>query len=155
MLTLHVAVGGCTTAGIVGVTLGGGVSPWQGLYGMMIDNLLDVEMITATGDQVKASAKENQELFWGMRGAGFNFGIVTSATYRIYDRRNGGQVFLTDLILPFTAGDSIMQILKGWEEDQPAGLSVAAVCAYNEQAGGVSISTNTRYNAYPKLTMTL
>ncbi|KAF2095429.1 FAD-binding domain-containing protein [Rhizodiscina lignyota] len=133
---VRTSIGGCSTTGIVGVTLGGGLNRWQGLYGLMIDNLLSVEMITATGELVKASAKENQELFWGLRGAGFNFGTVVSATYKIYDARSGGDVLIADMILPYTVGSEIMRILKGWEENQPPALSVAVVATWNDEAGG-------------------
>lgn len=117
--------------------LGGGLNRWQGLYGLMIDNLLSVELVTFTGDLVKASADENPELFWGMRGAGFNFGIVTSATLKIYDLRNGGETQVADLILPYEKHGEIMKILKGFETSQPPALSILVGASWNEEAGGV------------------
>lgn len=123
---------------MVGVTLGGGLNRWAGLYGLLIDNLLEVEIVTATGDLVKASKSDNSELFWGIRGAGFNFGIVTKATYRTYDHRNGGKVALADMILPFDKAMDCVRILKKWEKDQPPALSLAFGVMWSAEAGGVS-----------------
>ncbi|KAK7946046.1 FAD-linked oxidoreductase afoF [Apiospora aurea] len=65
----------CVSA--IGATIGAGVGPMQGLHGLMIDSLRSVEMVTPAGDVVTASKTENPDLFWAVRGAGANFGIVT------------------------------------------------------------------------------
>lgn len=56
----------------------------------MLDNILSVRLTTATGETITVSNTSNPDLFWALRGAGQNFGIVTEATYRIYDAVNGG-----------------------------------------------------------------
>ena len=71
-------VGTVSHTGIAGLTLGGGMGRLQRKLGLSIDCLRAVELITADGRLVRASADENAELFWGMRGAGANFGIVTA-----------------------------------------------------------------------------
>jgi FAD/FMN-containing dehydrogenase len=73
-----------STTGIAGLTLGGGEGWLMGKYGLTIDNLLAVEVVTATGEVVTASREENQDLFWALRGGGGNFGIATSFEYQAH-----------------------------------------------------------------------
>lgn len=73
-----------STTGIAGLTLGGGIGWLNRKFGLACDNLLGVEMLTARGELVRASAGENQDLFWALRGGGGNFGIVTSFEYRLH-----------------------------------------------------------------------
>lgn len=70
---------------MVGATLGAGVGRYQGLHGLIIDSLISVRMVTAEGDIISVSAHEHADLFWGLRGAGMNFGIILSAKYQVYD----------------------------------------------------------------------
>jgi len=70
--------------GIAGLTLGGGIGWLMRKFGVTCDNLLSAEIITAGGQRMTASAVENQDLFWGVRGGGGNFGIVTEFQYRLH-----------------------------------------------------------------------
>jgi FAD/FMN-containing dehydrogenase len=70
--------------GIAGLTLGGGFGKLGRKYGLSCDNLMAVEIVTADGQLLKASATENADLFWGIRGGGGNFGIVTTFEYRLH-----------------------------------------------------------------------
>lgn len=69
----------------MGAGLGGGMGIYQGLYGLVADNFLEMTIVTADGSIVTANDRQNADLFWAMRGAGHNFGIVTSYVYKIYD----------------------------------------------------------------------
>jgi FAD/FMN-containing dehydrogenase len=83
------------TVGIAGLTLGGGWGHLHAKYGLAIDNVISADVITADGRLLTANASENQDLFWGVRGGGGNFGIVTSLEYRLHEVGPvlGGAVF--------------------------------------------------------------
>ena len=77
-------VGVVAHTGVAGLTLGGGMGRLQRKLGLTIDNLLAVELVTADGRLVRASEEENADLFWGLRGAGANFGIATAFEFRLH-----------------------------------------------------------------------
>ena len=81
---LATTMGIASEVGIAGLTLGGGYGWLAGRYGLACDNLLSVALVTAEGKHVSASEGENAELFWGVRGGGANFGVITSFEYRLH-----------------------------------------------------------------------
>ncbi len=83
--------------GISGLTLGGGLGYLMGKHGCVCDNLLSVDIVTADGEMLTASAENNPDLFWAVRGAGANFGVVTSFRYRVHPL---GQVLAGMLLHP-------------------------------------------------------
>src|SRR5258708_15063905 len=80
---LAVPSGIVTHTGVAGLTLGGGIGWLMGKHGLSVGQLVSVDLITAAGEPVKASEDENTDLFWGVRGGGGNFGIVTEFEFRL------------------------------------------------------------------------
>jgi FAD/FMN-containing dehydrogenase len=80
-----------STTGIAGLTLGGGLGWLMGNYGLACDNLISVDVVTADGQLLIASASRNEDLFWGLRGGGGNFGIATSFEFQLHPVGPAGQ----------------------------------------------------------------
>ncbi|KAI1163880.1 hypothetical protein F5B18DRAFT_617685 [Nemania serpens] len=78
--------GACDCVGMMGPGLGGGHGRYEGIHGLIGDNLVDMNVVLADGSAIKVNDKTHADLFWGMRGAGHNFGIVTSFEMKIYPK---------------------------------------------------------------------
>jgi FAD/FMN-containing dehydrogenase len=119
---LATPVGINSTTGVAGLTLGGGFGWLSRKYGMTIDNLLSAEVVTADGKQVHASETENSDLFWGLRGGGGNFGVVTRFDFRLHPV---GPDLLTGLIVfPFDQAKSVLTKFARFTETMPDDLNV-------------------------------
>ena len=118
--------------------MGAGVGRYQGIHGLIADSLLSVDLVTAAGKLVTASATQNSDLFWGFRGAGMNFGVVTSATYKVYDLTNGGNVQDADMIFVGPQNASYFHTLASLSGTLPPELSLISYVAYNATAELVS-----------------
>jgi FAD/FMN-containing dehydrogenase len=114
---LAVPVGVVSGTGIAGLTLGGGVGWLTRPYGLTIDNLVSADVVLATGDHLHASASENADLFWGLRGGGGNFGVVTSFTFRAYP--HGPEVFAGSLIYELPRWREALEAYAAWATDAP------------------------------------
>lgn len=112
--------------GVLGITLGGGVGRYQGIHGLMLDALLSVRIVTASGDLIEASSTSNSDLFWGLRGAGANFGAITEATYRVSDLTNGGEVRNADLIFAAGSESDLFKAVENLKARQPKELACIA-----------------------------
>ena len=107
-----VAPGGVvSTTGIAGLTLGGGIGWLRKKYGLTIDNLLSVDIVTADGNLLTASEKQNSDLYWAVRGGGGNFGVVTSFEFRLHPV--GPTV---SLCAPFYPAEAAKEILPVWRD---------------------------------------
>ncbi|MDS0473630.1 FAD-binding oxidoreductase [Natrinema sp. 1APR25-10V2] len=97
--------------GIAGLTLGGGIGHLRCKYGLSCDNLRSVDLVTAEGEYLTASADENEDLFWGLRGGGGNFGIVTGFEFELHPV---GPDVATCLV--FYPGDRLTEVLRAYQE---------------------------------------
>jgi FAD/FMN-containing dehydrogenase len=122
---LAVPAGIVTHTGLAGLTLGGGIGWLMRKYGLTIDQLLSVDMVTADGEFVKASAKENPELFWGVRGAGPNFGIVTEFEFRL--NPVGPTVVAGPIFWPMEESPNVLRYYRDWITDVPDELTTIVV----------------------------
>ena len=122
---------------MVGATLGGGVGRYNGLHGLLLDSLLSVKVVTAAGKIEKASTTENPDLFWGLRGAGFNFATVLEATYSVYDE-TAHLVLNADFVFTPNASQEILEYFKTFEIGLPAKLSFILLATYAPQTQSVS-----------------
>jgi FAD/FMN-containing dehydrogenase len=95
-----------STTGIAGLTLGGGLGWLRNKYGLACDNLIVVDIVTAAGEVCRASAEENPDLFWGIRGGGGNFGVVTSFEYRLHPV--GPEVMMCVVMYPLEAAPAVL-----------------------------------------------
>ncbi|KAI2643564.1 Glucooligosaccharide oxidase [Xylaria nigripes] len=138
-------VGSCSCPGMVGATIGGGVGRYQGLFGLIIDSLLSVRLVIADGTVLTVSEQSNPDLFWGIRGAGANFGIILEATYKMAPQTNGGQVLNADFILPASSNASYFDILADLQRDMPAELATITIMAYNAARAEPEIIVNWVY----------
>jgi FAD/FMN-containing dehydrogenase len=118
---LIVPAGVVSGTGLFGLTLGGGFGWLTRAYGLTIDSMLAAKLVTADGSHLRASDDENHELFWGLRGGGGNFGVVTSITYRA--RRLGPKVFSGNLIYNRPNWRAALEGYARWTADLPDELT--------------------------------
>ena len=122
---LAVPSGIVTHTGLAGLTLGGGIGWVMRKYGLTIDQLLSVDVVTANGEFVKASDEENTDLFWGVRGGGGNFGIVTEFEFRL--NVLGPQVVAGPVFWPMEEAANVLRFYRDWIADCPDELMTIVV----------------------------
>jgi FAD/FMN-containing dehydrogenase len=111
-----------STTGIAGLTLGGGIGHLMRAFGLSIDSLVECEVVTASGDLVVASESENSDLFWGLRGGGGNFGIVTSFEYKLH--RLEPPVLAGMVAWPLSEGRQVLRFLREFLAEAPDEVGV-------------------------------
>src|SRR5881396_490384 len=122
---LAVPSGIVTHTGLAGLTLGGGIGWLMRKHGLTIDQLLSVDMVTADGEFVKASERENPDLFWGVRGGGGNFGIVTEFEFRL--NPVGPIVMAGPIFWPMDESGQVLRFYRDWITDVPDDLTTIVV----------------------------
>ena len=117
-------LGSSSDVGVVGYTTGGGFA-WLGRkYGFNADSVMEAEVVTADAELVRASAHENADLFWGIRGGGGNFGIVTSLEISLYPLT---QVYGGNLFYPIERAPEVLEHYADWIETLPDEMTTAVV----------------------------
>lgn len=115
--------GEVSLTGVAGLTLGGGVGHLRRKHGLTCDNLLSVDLVTADGVPLKASADENADLFWALRGGGGNFGIATAFEFRLHPV--GPEVMALNPIFPVTETRNLLNTWREFTETAPDQASTA------------------------------
>lgn len=111
-----------STTGVAGLTLGGGFGWLSRKHGMTVDNLISADMVTANGRQTRASATENPDLFWGTRGGGGNFGVVTRFEFQLHPV--GPELLSGLMVFPFDQAKSVLTQFARFTETMPDELNV-------------------------------
>ena len=122
---LHTPGGRVTTTGIGGFTTGGGYGWTSSKHGLACDNLVSAEVVLADGSVVTASAHENADLFWAIRGGGGNFGIVTEFELRLHEL--GPNVLAGLALWPLERGREVLRAWRDYVDEAPDELSTACV----------------------------
>ena len=121
---LATTLGVASDTGIAGLTLGGGYGWLDGKYGLACDNVLAADVVTAEGRLVTASAEEDADLFWAIRGAGANFGIVTSFKYQLHPV---GPVVGGIVLYPLTQGKQTLRFFHEFSATCPDEVSTVGL----------------------------
>jgi FAD/FMN-containing dehydrogenase len=122
---LAVTSGLVTHTGVAGLTLGGGIGWIMRKYGLTIDNLLSVDIVTAGGELLTVSETQNSDLFWGVRGGGGNFGIAIEFEFRLHAL--GPDVFAGPIFWPMEDAAKVLRFYRDWIADCPDELMTIIV----------------------------
>lgn len=133
---MAVPAGVVSHTGIAGLALGGGQGWLMNKFGLTADNLLSADVVLADGSFVKASAEENPDLFWALRGGGGNFGVVTSFEFRMH---KVGKMLAGMLIYPFSEAREVLKYYAQYVMETPDEMSVIATIGSLPDIGQVII----------------
>jgi len=127
--------GAISTTGIAGLTLGGGFGWLSRCYGLACDNVISAEVVTANGEVLDASAEENTDLFWAIRGGGGNFGVVTRFEYKLQEV---GELYAGLLLYPRDMAGEFMRVWADWTATAPD--TVSSMAAFLHTPDGVPVA---------------
>ena len=132
--------GSVACPGFVGVTIGAGVGRYMGTFGLVLDALVGAQVVTASGDIVQVSETQNADLFWAIRGAGANFGILTEATYQAHNISdyNNGYVYNADIYFSANQSAKYFQYLESISEKLPGNVGGIHLISYDNTTNSVS-----------------
>jgi hypothetical protein len=129
---LAAVLGFISQTGIAGLTLGGGFGYLTRKFGWTVDNLDGMDIVTADGKLVRASNDENSDLFWGLRGGGGNFGVVTAIDYKLYPV--GPEVVGGLVAWPISEVGKVLELYRTFAENAPPELTLVAIIRYAPSA---------------------
>lgn len=132
----------CACVGYISPILGGGHGWNQGRYGLASDQLISARMVLANGTAITVNQDTNPELFWAIRGAGHNFGIVTQAEIKIYDRKPSlDQWAVSGFFFTHDKMEQVTAIANSWLQsaDRPVELEHNIVFAFNPKVDPVHV----------------
>jgi hypothetical protein len=115
-----------SSVGVIGAALGGGGGYLSRRYGLMVDNVISAEVVTADGRQLRAASDENADLFWALRGGGGNFGVVTSLELRLHEL--GPQVLSGQIIYPFDRAGELLRFFRDFMVEAPEEFQCYPFC---------------------------
>ena len=121
---LVTTLGTAADTGIAGLTLGGGMGRLARKFALSCDNLVSADIVTAGGKLLHLSEQENPELFWGIRGGGGNFGIVTSFEYQLHPL--GSKILAGNRLYPLSQARSVLNALRDFSATAPDEMSISA-----------------------------
>ncbi|TFZ04821.1 FAD-binding oxidoreductase [Ramlibacter rhizophilus] len=125
---LAVPLGINSTTGVAGLTLGGGFGWLTRGLGMTVDSLVSAQVVTADGRTVRASAEENADLFWGLRGGGGNFGVVTEFEFELHPV--GPEIHTALAVYPLEQGAQVLRNWRDYTASAPESVSAWCVTRY-------------------------
>jgi hypothetical protein len=131
---LATTLGVVSVTGIAGLTLGGGLGWLNGKHGLACDNLISADVVTADGRLLTASEEQNEDLFWGIRGGGGNFGVVTAFGYRLHPV---GAVLAGGLSYPLSKAHEVLHFYHGFASGCPDELCTTASVGVTPDGDGV------------------
>jgi FAD/FMN-containing dehydrogenase len=120
---LATVLGFVSQTGVAGLTLGGGFGYLTRRWGYTADNVVGMDVVTAAGRLVRASSEENQDLFWGLRGGGGNFGVVTGIDYTLYPV--GPEIVGGVVAWPASEASKVLELYRSLVEEAPPELTLA------------------------------
>jgi hypothetical protein len=135
---LVTTAGTVSHTGVGGLTLGGGFGRVARRFGLALDNVRAVDIVTAGGEFLHASAEENPELYWGVRGGGGNFGIVTAFEFDLHPMQR--QVIGGLLVFPMAQAKQVFTFYSEYESEAPDELYLSCAIASNPRVQGIAFN---------------
>jgi len=117
-----------STTGVAGLTLGGGMGYLARRFGLTLDNLLSAQVVTASGELIRASKSEHPDLFWGLTGGGGNFGVVTSFEFQLHEV--GPDILAAQIFYPMSDATRVLHAYRDVMADAPDELSCYALVVH-------------------------
>ena len=146
------ASGACACTGIMGPALGGGLGRYEGFFGLALDNIIEMDVVLADGSIITVSEFSHPDLYWGMRGAGHNFGIVTRFNYRVHDIPYPDW-YVVNFVFTGDKQEELFELVNTFAANgtQPAGASAYTLYASNPEISAEVGTPNFQANGFWKV----